>query len=143
MLDDVYNKKILDFASALPKMGRLENAHGTSTQHSKLCGAVVTADVRIENGLVADYAQDLQACALGQAAASILAHNVDGATIDEVMRAQKALRSMLKENGPVPEGRFSDLKYLEPVKAYKARHASVLLAFDAVVGAIQNALENT
>ena len=90
-------------------------------------------DLSIRGGVVADYAHDVKACALGQASASILARNIIGANADELRNVRETMRKMLKENGPAPEGRFTELKFLEPVREYKARHASTLLTFDAVV----------
>ena len=133
MIDDVYNAKILNFAGNIPRMPRLENPDATATAHSKLCGSTVTVDLRVENGVVTDFAHDVKACALGQASASIMAQNIVGASAGELRAVRETMRRMLKENGPAPEGRFSDLKYLEPVRDYKARHASTLLTFDAVV----------
>ncbi|MCB1426832.1 MAG: iron-sulfur cluster assembly scaffold protein [Zhengella sp.] len=133
MIDDVYNAKILNFAGNIPRMPRLENPDATATAHSKLCGSTVTVDLKVENGVVTDFAHDVKACALGQASASIMAQNIVGASAGELRAVRETMRRMLKENGPAPEGRFSDLKYLEPVRDYKARHASTLLTFDAVV----------
>lgn len=133
MIDDVYNAKILGFAGNIPRMPRLEHPDATATAHSKLCGSTVTVDLKVENGVVTDFAHDVKACALGQASSSIMAQNIIGASADELRNVREAMRRMLKENGPAPEGRFADLKYLEPVRDYKARHASTLLTFDAVV----------
>jgi NifU-like protein involved in Fe-S cluster formation len=88
------------------------------------------------DGIVTDFAHDVKACALGQASSSILASHVVGASADELRAVREAMRRMLKENGAPPQGRFEDLKYLEPVRDYKARHASTMLTFDAVVDAI-------
>ncbi len=133
MIDDVYNAKILNFAGNIPRMPRLENPDATATAHSKLCGSTVTVDLKVENGVVTDFAHDVKACALGQASASIMAQNIVGASAGELRAVRETMRRMLKENGPAPEGRFADLKFLEPVCDYKARHASTLLTFDAVV----------
>lgn len=133
MIDDVYNAKILNFAGNIPRMPRLENPDATATAHSKLCGSTVTVDLKVENGVVTDFAHDVKACALGQASASIMAQNIVGASAGELRAVRETMRRMLKENGPAPEGRFADLKFLEPVRDYKARHASTLLTFDAVV----------
>ncbi|SHM10577.1 iron-sulfur cluster assembly scaffold protein [Roseibium suaedae] len=136
MLDDIYNAKILDFAGNIPRLGRLEHPQASATAHSRLCGSTVTVDLVVENGKVTDFAHDVKACALGQASSSIMARHVIGASVDELRDVQKAMRAMLKENGPAPEGRFEELKFLEPVREYKARHASTLLTFDAVVDAL-------
>ena len=136
MIDDVYNAKILEFAGNIPRIGRLDNPDGSARAHSKLCGSTVTVDIRMEGDRVTDFAHDVKACALGQASSSVMARNVVGATADELRAVREAMRKMLKENGPAPDGRFADLKYLEPVRDYKARHASTMLTFDAVVDAI-------
>jgi NifU-like protein involved in Fe-S cluster formation len=136
MIDDVYNAKILEFAGNIPRIGRLDKPDASARAHSKLCGSTVTVDIRMDGDRVTDFAHDVKACALGQASSSVMARNVIGATADELRAVREAMRKMLKENGPVPEGRFADLKYLEPVRDYKARHASTMLTFDAVVDAI-------
>jgi len=136
MIDDVYNAKILGFAGNIARIGRLEHPDATATAHSKLCGSTVTVDLKMEDGVVTDFAHDVKACALGQASSSIMAANVVGASADELRDVREIMLKMLKENGPPPEGRFADLKYLEPVRDYKARHASTMLTFDAVVDCI-------
>ena len=136
MIDDVYNAKILGFAGNIGRIGRLENPDATAKAHSKLCGSTVTIDLKMENGVVTDFAHDVKACALGQASSSIMASHVVGATAGELRAVRETMLKMLKENGAPPDGRFDDLKYLEPVRDYKARHASTMLTFDAVVDAI-------
>jgi NifU-like protein involved in Fe-S cluster formation len=136
MIDDVYNAKILGFAGNIARIGRLERPDATATAHSKLCGSTVTVDLNMEDGLVTDFAHEVKACALGQASSSIMALNVLGASAEELRNTRQAMLRMLKENGPPPEGRFADLRYLEPVRDYRARHASTMLTFDAVVDAI-------
>ncbi|WP_434051482.1 MAG: iron-sulfur cluster assembly scaffold protein [Roseibium sp.] len=136
MLDDIYNAKILEFAGNIPKVGRLEQPDATAKAHSKLCGSTVLVDVCVKDGVVTDFAHDVKACALGQASSSIMAQNVVGASAEELRGVQKTMRAMLKEGGKPPSGRFEDLKFLEPVREYKARHASTLLTFDAVVDAL-------
>ena len=133
MIDDVYNAKILDFAGNIPRIGRLAHPDATAAAHSKLCGSTVIVDLNVTNGMVTDFAHDVKACALGQASSSIMARHIIGATTDELRAVRETMRKMLKENGPAPEGRFAELKFLEPVRDYKARHASTLLTFDAVV----------
>ena len=136
MIDDVYNAKILGFAGNIPRVGRLDAPDASATAHSKLCGSTVTIDLAMRDGIVTDFAHEVKACALGQASSSIMARNVVGATARELREVREAMRRMLKENGAPPDGRFADLKYLEPVRDYKARHASTMLTFDAVVDAI-------
>jgi NifU-like protein involved in Fe-S cluster formation len=136
MLSDIYNKRILELAGNIPRLGRLEQPDASATAHSKLCGSTVTVDVRMADGKVVDFAHDVKACALGQASSSIMARNVVGATADELRALRDQVRRMLKENGPPPEGRWADVAVLEPVRDYKARHASTLLTFDAVADAV-------
>lgn len=137
MIDDVYNAKILGFAGNIARIGRLETPDATATAHSKLCGSMVTVDVKMSDGVITDFAHEVRACALGQASSSIMAQNVVGASADELREIREVMLRMLKENGPPPQGRFSDLKYLEPVRDYKARHASTMLTFDAVLSCIE------
>lgn len=136
MLNDVYNKKILELAANIPRLGRLDAPDASATAHSKLCGSTVTVDLKMDGPVVSDFAHDVKACALGQASSSIMARHVVGAKADELRSLRDTVRKMLKENGPPPEGRWQDIAVLEPVRDYKARHASTLLTFDAVVDAI-------
>ncbi|WP_428641034.1 iron-sulfur cluster assembly scaffold protein [Roseibium sp.] len=136
MLDDIYNAKILEFAGNIPRIGRLEHPDATAKAHSKLCGSTVLVDLCMKDGVVTDFAHDVKACALGQASSSIMAQHVIGATAEELREVQKSMRAMLKEGGEPPKGRFEDLRFLEPVREYKARHASTMLTFDAVVDAL-------
>jgi NifU-like protein involved in Fe-S cluster formation len=136
MLDDIYNAKILEFAGNIPRLGRLEDSDASARAHSKLCGSTVTVDLKAADGVVTDFAHDVKACALGQAASSIMARNIIGASFAELRALRATMHQMLKENGPAPEGRFAEARFLEPVRDYKARHASTLLTFDAVVDAI-------
>ncbi|MCC6983264.1 MAG: iron-sulfur cluster assembly scaffold protein [Bauldia sp.] len=139
MVDDLYNPRILDFAGNIPRLGRLDRPDASATAHSKLCGSTITVDVAVSGDRVTDFAQEVKACALGQASASILARHVVGASVGELTEARDQLRRMLKENGPPPEGRFAELSFLEPVREYRARHASTMLAFEAVVEAASKA----
>ena len=137
MLNDVYNKRILELAGNIPRLGRLPAPDATATAHSKLCGSTVTIDLKMDGDTVTDFAHDVKACALGQASSSIMARNIVGAKADELRALRENVRKMLKENGPPPaEGRWADIAVLEPVRDYKARHASTMLTFDAVVNAI-------
>jgi NifU-like protein involved in Fe-S cluster formation len=136
MLDEVYNAKILELAGNIPRIGRLADAHATATAHSRLCGSTVTVDLKMTDGRVSEFAHEVRACALGQASSSIMARTVIGSTPEELRDVRETMRRMLKENGPPPDGRWADLKFLEPVRDYKARHASTMLTFDAVVDAV-------
>ena len=136
MLNDVYNARILDLAGNIPRLGRLDQPGASATAHSKLCGSTVTVDVTMEGGHVTDFAHDVKACALGQASSSIMARHVIGSSPEELRSLRETVRKMLKENGAPPDGKWADVALLEPVRDYKARHASTLLTFDAVVKAV-------
>ncbi|MEI7931901.1 MAG: iron-sulfur cluster assembly scaffold protein [Alphaproteobacteria bacterium] len=143
MLDDLYTAKILRAAGNMPRAGRLFAPMGSAEKVSKLCGSRVLVDVNLEGGRVSDFAQEVKACALGQAAAAVLGENIVGATPAEVDEARAALYAMLKTGGAPPQGRFSDLAMLEPVKDYAPRHASTMLAFEAAVEALRLAATRT
>ena len=136
MINDVYNKRIIELAGNIPRLGRLSDAQASATAHSKLCGSTVTVDLKMEGDQVTDFAHEVKACALGQASSSIMARNVIGAKAEELRNLRETVRRMLKENGTPPEGKWADIAVLEPVRDYKARHASTLLTFDAVVDAV-------
>lgn len=141
-LDAVYSAKILNYAGNIGRIGTLAAPDGAAKAHSKLCGSTVRVEVKTDGEVVTDFAQDVKACALGQASAAILANSVIGRTLPELEKGQAELRAMLKEDGPAPKAPFEELQFLEPVKAYRARHASTMLAFDAVVDAMRDALQN-
>ncbi|KQU02255.1 nitrogen fixation protein NifU [Methylobacterium sp. Leaf469] len=143
MLDDIYNRRILELAADIPRLGRLPTPDASATAHSKLCGSTVTVDLCVADGVVTDFAHEVKACALGQASSSLMARHVVGATADELRRAREAMRAMLKENGPGPQGPWADFAVLEPVRDFKARHASTLLTFDAVVNALDQIATGT
>ncbi len=136
MINDVYNKKILALAADIPLIGRLDAPDATAVAHSRLCGSKVTVDLKMDDGVVSDFAHDVKACALGQASSSIMARHVVGSTPQEMRELRDSMYRMFKEEGAPPEGRWSDCEALLPVRDYKARHASTLLTFDAVVDAI-------
>lgn len=136
MLNDIYNKRILELAADIPRLGRLDAPQASATVLSKLCGSKVTVDLAMEGDVVTDFAHDVKACALGQASASLMARNVVGSSASELRELRDQMRRMLKENGPPPTGKWEELRVLEPVREFKARQASTLLPFDAVVDAI-------
>ena len=135
-MDDIYNSKILEFAGNIPLAGVLPDADASADAHSKLCGSKVKVYVKMDGPVVSEFSHEVKACALGQASSSIMARHVVGATADEVRQAKADMLSMLKDGGEGPTGRFEDMRFLKPVKDYKARHASTMLTFDAVVKAI-------
>ncbi len=136
MLNDIYNKKIIELAGNIPRLGRLADPDATATAHSKLCGSTVTVDLAMDGDVVTDFAHEVKACALGQASSSIMARHVIGSNAAELRELRETVRRMLKENGAPPQGKWADVAMLEPVRDYKARHASTLLTFDAVVDAV-------
>jgi NifU-like protein involved in Fe-S cluster formation len=136
MLNEVYNRRIIELAADIPRLGRLAVPDASATAHSKLCGSTVTVDLAMRDGKVTDFAHEVRACALGQASSSIMAGLVVGSTADELRAVRETMRRMLKENGAPPDGRWAELAVLEPVRDYKARHASTMLTFDAVVDAV-------
>ena len=139
MIDDLYSAKVLALAANLPRLGRLAAPDGSAERVSKLCGSRVLVDVKVDGDRVADFAQEVKACALGQASASVLGAHIMGASVDELESARDQFRAMLKSGGSPPDGRFADLAMLAPVKDYPARHASTLLAFEATVEAVRQA----
>jgi NifU-like protein involved in Fe-S cluster formation len=134
--EDIYSQRILELAAALPRTARLSEPQATATAHSKLCGSRVTIDLAMEGEVVSDYGQNVKACLLGQAASSVMGREIVGSSAEELREVGATMRKMLKAGGPPPQGRWSDLAVLEPVRDYKARHASTLLVFDAVEEAI-------
>jgi NifU-like protein involved in Fe-S cluster formation len=132
----IYNLQILELAGNIPRQGRLTRPSATAKAHSKLCGSTVTVDLVMADGRVVDFAHEVKACALGQAAASIMARNVIGSTGPELRALRDEVRAMLKAEGPPPQGKWAGIAILEPVRNYKARHASTLLTFDATVDCV-------
>src|SRR5947208_17033091 len=118
MLNDVYNKRILGFAADIPRHGRLPDPDGTAMAHSRLCGSKVTVDVKMDGDVVADFGHEVKACALGQASSSIMARHVVGSTAEELKSLRDQMHRMLKENGPPPTGKWSDLEALLPVRDF-------------------------
>jgi NifU-like protein involved in Fe-S cluster formation len=140
MIDDLYSAKVLKLAAELPRSGRLADPDASSEKVSRLCGSRIVVDVKVDGDRVVDLAQEVKACALGQAAASVLGAHAVGASLAELEAARDGLRNMLKLGGPPPQGRFADLAILEPVRDYPARHTSTMLAFDAAAEAVANAV---
>jgi len=137
MLTEIYNRRILELAADIPRIGRLPHPDASARAHSKLCGSTVTVDLAMDGDTVTDFAHEVKACALGQASSSIMARHVIGSKAGELRALRETVRRMLKENGEPPkDGKWADIAVLEPVRDYKARHASTMLTFDAVVDAI-------
>ena len=135
-LSDIYSTRLLDIAANIARTRRLDFPDVTATAHSKLCGSTITVDVNFDGDTIIDYGQTVKACLLGQASASIVGSKIVGVTIDEIQKVGCAMRAMLKEGGPPPQGSWAELGLLEPVRPYKSRHASTLLVFEAIDKAI-------
>src|SRR5262249_6640454 len=135
MINDVYNKRIIELAGNIPRLGRLSDAQASATAHSKLCGSTVTVDLKMEGDQVSDFAHEVKACALGQASSSIMARNVIGAKAEELRHLRETGGRMLKEDGAAPDGNRADIAVPEPARGCEARHASTLPALAAVVDA--------
>lgn len=127
----LYSGRILQLAAAIPHLGRLPAPGGTAKKRSPLCGSTVTVDLVMRDGRVAEFAQDVKACALGQASAAVLGAVVLGRSLPELQAARDALRAMLRDGGPVPAAPFDGYEVLLPARDYKNRHASILLALEA------------
>jgi NifU-like protein involved in Fe-S cluster formation len=140
-MDDIYNTRILEFAGNISRIGPLADAHAASEKHSKLCGSRVKVYLKVDKSVVTDFGHEVKACALGQASSGIMARHVVGATAEELRQARRDMIAMLKEDGEGPTGRFEDMRFLKPVRDYKARHASTMLTFDAVVDCLDQ-IEN-
>ncbi len=141
MLDDLYSSKLLALSASIAHLGRLDAPQGSATRHARLCGSVVTADVVLaDDGSVESFAQDVKACALGQASAAVLGQGIVGASLQDVTAARDGLRALLAGEDASFEERFADLAIFEAVRDYKARHASVMLAFEAAAEAMEQAL---
>lgn len=138
-MDDLYHPRILELAADMPHVGRLDAPAGASTKVSRVCGSVVTVELKLKDGVVSEIAVHPKACALGQASTAILSMNAIGATPAEIRAAREALRAMLKEGAAPPTGRFWELRHLEGVREYPPRYTSTMLAFDAAVEALEKA----
>ncbi len=135
----LYSRRILALAASIPHVGRLVDAQGSAMKRSPLCGSTVTVDVKLADGRIADFAQDVKACALGQSSASVLGAHVIGRTRAEIEKGRDQLKAMIKEDGPAPDAPFEDLEVLRPARDYKNRHASILLAWEATLAAMDEA----
>ena len=135
----LYSARILELAADIPRHGRLDAPDASVKRRAPLCGSTVTVDIRTDGARITDYAAEVKACALGQAAASIVGANIVGRTLDEARAARDALKAMLKEDGPTPPAPFDGLEVLRPARDYKNRHASILLTLEAATEALETA----
>ena len=138
-LSDLYSDKILDLAGNARQPGRLTDPDASARKVSRVCGSVIEVDVVVRGGVITDYGHEVSACALGQTSAAVVAREIVGTPVSEFRQLRDQMHSMLKDNGRPPEGKWSDLRFLEPVREYRARHMSTLLVFDAVAEALEKA----
>jgi NifU-like protein involved in Fe-S cluster formation len=136
-ISDLYSQKILELAANAVQPPRLADADASARKVSRVCGSLIEVDLIVRDGVITAYGHHLSACALGQTSAAVVAREIVGTRSADFLQLRDQMHAMLKENGPVPEGKWSDLAYLEPVREYKARHMSTLLVFDAVVEALE------
>ena len=136
----LYSRRILALAAEIPNTDRLENPDATAKVRSPLCGSTVTVDISLKGNKIAEFGQDVKACALGQAAASVVGANAVGRSRSDIETALNEMKSMLKQGGPPPNPPFHELSVLEPAKDYKNRHASILLALEATLSAFDEAV---
>lgn len=141
-LISLYSGRILELASDIPHVGKLSEPMVSAKKRAPLCGSTVSVDLVVQDGRIADYAQDVKACALGQASASVVGAHILGLSRAEVARARDELKAMLKENGPTPSAPFQDLEVLRPARDYKNRHDSILLALETTLDAFDK-LDNS
>ena len=136
MIKDLYNTNILRLSSDIPRLGKLDKPDSSSTVVSKLCGSKITVYLNMEDNIINDFSHEIKACSLGRAASSVMARNIIGSVSEELLKIKNDMYNMLNNDGTPPSGKWHDLKYFEPVKDFKGRHASVLLVFDAVENCI-------
>lgn len=136
-LSDLYSEKILDLAANAPQPGRLSDPDASAKKVSRVCGSMIEVDLKVRDGVIVDYGQAVSACALGQTSAAVVAGHIVGTSTKAFRDLRATMEAMLKSDGQPPQGKWADLRYLEPVRDYPNRHASTLLVFDAVVAALE------
>ncbi|MBB4051395.1 NifU-like protein involved in Fe-S cluster formation [Devosia subaequoris] len=141
-LSDLYSEKILDLAGNAPQPGRLTAADASARKVSRVCGSVVEVDLIVRDGVIVGYGHEISACALGQTSAAVVAREIVGTPVTDFLALRQTMHDMLKADGAPPAGKWEDLKYLEPVRGYPARHMSTLLVFDAVAAALEKLESN-
>lgn len=136
-LTDLYSDRIIEIAANQPRPGRLDTPQASARKVARVCGSVIEVDVNVQADVITAYGHEVSACALGQTSAAVVAANIVGTPVSEFRRVRDEMARMLKESGPPPSGeRWADLRWLEPVREYRPRHASTLLVFDAVCEAL-------
>jgi len=138
----LYSGQILALAASIPHTERLDNPDATARKRSPLCGSTITVDIKVKNGKIIDFGQEVKACALGQTAASVVGAHAIGRNLAEINATREALRAMLQDAGPAPAAPFDDLGVLIPARDYKNRHASIMLAIEATAEALETALKS-
>ena len=141
-MKELYTNEIMSFAAHIPYIGALTGAQGTGTAHSKLCGSRITVWLDMDKGVVSRFSQQVKACLVGQASASMLGSNIIGCSLEEIVKTREKVRQMLEEDAQAPSGKWQAYGLLIPVRNYKSRFSTVLIAFDAVIEAMKMALEN-
>lgn len=141
-LSDLYSEKILDLAGNATQPGRLADADVSARKVSRVCGSVIEVDLVVRDGVIVGYGHEISACALGQTSAAVVAREIVGTPTGAFLDVRQAMHDMLKADGAPPSGKWEDLKYLEPVRGYPARHMSTLLVFDAVATALEKLESN-
>jgi len=142
-MKELYTKEIMSFAAHIPSIGVLKGAQGSGTAHSRLCGSRINVTLNMAGGRVSEFAQEVKACLVGQAASSMIAHNIMGVSRDELLLVREQVRVMLEEEGAPPDGKWGDFALLVPVRKYRSRHSTVLIAFDAVLEAMEMTQKET
>ena len=137
--EDIYSTRILEVVATMPPVGLLAKADGHAERSSKLCGSKIRVNIEVKDGVISNYGHEVEACLLGQTAAAVMARNAIGLTRADVVEVRDKMLAMLKEDGPPPDGKWSDLEVLYPVKDYKPRHTSMMLVFEAVIDAFDEA----
>jgi NifU-like protein involved in Fe-S cluster formation len=140
LMSELYNTKILRFASEIPHLERLDSPDVTITKTSRICGSRVTVDINFNEGKILNFGQEVKACALGQASCAIVGHHAIGQTLKSFKSIRAKMEKMLKETGPAPDGNWADLEIFLPARGHKSRHTSIMLPFDAILEAFKNKL---
>ena len=135
----LYSGRILALAANIPNTGSLDAPDATARKRSPLCGSTVKVDLKVKDGQITEFAQEVKACALGQAAAAVVGANAIGRSLSDIRNARDQLKAMLKEDAATPEAPFDELEVLRPAREYKNRHASILLVLEATLEAFEEA----